>query len=204
MTEWLGPLGNQSLNRGHPATTPVRVNIAALQQPFRPCDPEFIANVCHGACCRSTVDPTGIAVVVTPAEAVRLRRRGATVDDETGRIAPQDRRCPFQSPETNLCTVHTDDEPLGCAISPFTINPTNTLIVRNRYRLLKCYKAEGAIPIAHAHRRSLELIFGAAATDVIVRAVDRGSDATLTFPVPNTIITMLHHKNTLSKPTEAP
>jgi hypothetical protein len=185
-------------------TTLVRVNITPLrEQVFHPCTPDFIANVCHGACCRSTVDPTGIAVVVTPAEAVRLRRRGATVDDQTGRIAPQDRRCPFQDATTHLCTVHTDDEPMGCAISPFTVNANGTLIVRNRYRLLKCFRADGAIPVAHAHRRSLDLIFGAAAATVIVNAVDRGSDATLTFPVPTRIVTMLHHKNTASKPEEA-
>lgn len=184
-------------------TTIVRVNIPALQQRFRPCDPDFIRDVCHGACCRSTTDPTGIAVVVTPAEAVRLRRRGADVDDETGRIVPQNRRCPFQAADTFLCTVHADDEPMGCAISPFTINPTNTLIVRNRYRLLKCYNGPDAIPVAHAHRRSLEMIFGAGATTVIVNAVDRDSQASLTFPVPTRIVTMLHHKNTASKaPTE--
>lgn len=121
-------------------TTTVKVNIAAMRQMFHPCDPDFIRDVCQARCCRSTTDPTGTAIVVTPSEAVRLRRRGVTVDDDTGRVAPVDRRCPFQRHDDHLCALHdTDDKPAGCTISPFTINTNGTLIVRNRYRRLPCF-----------------------------------------------------------------
>lgn len=182
-------------------TTPIRVNIDAMRQPFHPCDPNFIRDVCHAKCCRSTTDPTGIAVVVTTAEAVRLRRRGAVVDDATGRVQPVDRHCPFEDQETHLCTIHADgEEPLGCVISPFTVNATGALIVRNRYRLLPCFKAQGSMPVAMAHRRSLVTLFGEEHTALIIRHVQALDDhVTLTLPVPTALVNMLHHKNHASK-----
>jgi len=144
-----------------PVVTKIRVNIAALMQPFHACTADFIRDVCQARCCRSTTDPTGIAVVVTKDEAVRLRLRGAYIDDATGRIAPVNRRCPFQHGKTHLCILHgTDDKPHGCIISPFTINDNDTLIVRNRYRLLPCFQADGAVPVYEAHAQSLIMLFG--------------------------------------------
>lgn len=178
--------------------TQIRVNTGALRQPFRPCDPDFIRDVCQARCCRSTTDPTGIAVVVTTREAVRLRALGATVDPTSGRVAPVDRRCPFQGAD-HLCTIHGPDEPLGCVVSPFTINANGTLIVRNRYRMLPCFKAEGAIPIAMAHRRSLEVLFGADAAALIVEAVERNMVTSFWLEVPTSIVDDLHHKNEASK-----
>lgn len=183
-------------------TTPVRVNIDAMRQMFRPCDPDFIRDVCHAKCCRSSTDPTGIAVVVSPVEAVRLRRRGATVDDDTGRVAPVARRCPFEDPTSHLCTIHADgEEPLGCVISPFTVNASGTLIVRNRYRLLPCFKADGAVPVAIAHRRSLVVLFGEEHAATIVRLVGLAdtSDMSITLPAPTHLVEMLRHKNEASK-----
>lgn len=177
----------------------VKVNTSALRQPFRPCDPDFIRDVCQARCCRSSTDPSGIAVVVSPPEAVRLRVRGAAVDDETGRVAPVDRRCPFQGADDHLCGLHgTEDKPFGCIASPFTINKTGTLIVRNRYRLLPCFKAEGAIPVAHAHRASLEAIFGESGAAAICLQVD-GPGHTLELPVDDEIVHALWHKNEASK-----
>lgn len=181
-------------------TTTVKVNIGAIsRQMFHPCDPDFIRDVCHAKCCRSTTDPTGIAVVVTRKEALNLMRLGATVDPTSGRVEPVNRRCPFQHPDTHLCTIHGPDEPAGCVISPFTINPTGTLIVRNRYRLLPCFKAEGSVPVAHAHRRSLEAIFGPEGAAAIITLVDAGNDTTIALEVPTSIVDMLHHKNEASK-----
>jgi Fe-S-cluster containining protein len=186
------------------ATVPVRVNIAAMRQMFRPCDPDFIRDVCHAKCCRSTTDPTGIAVTVTSAEAVRLRKRGAVIDDATGRIEPVDRHCPFEAQDgSHLCTIHADgEEPLGCVISPFTVNANGTLIVRNRYRMLPCFKAPGAQFVAVAHRRSLEYVFGEENAALVIRLVEderNGDGDCVTLPVPRAIVRMLHHKNHASK-----
>lgn len=184
------------------AYTTVRVNVDAMRQPFHPCDPDFIRDVCQARCCRSTTDPSGIAVVVTTAEAVALRRRGATVDDTTGRIAPVARRCPFQGQQDHLCSLHgTDDKPAGCIISPFTVNANGTLIVRNRYRMLPCFKAPAAIPVAHAHRTSLERLFGAYHAARICDAVDDPdyTGRALMVPVDPDTVDMLLHKNEMSK-----
>lgn len=181
-------------------TTPVKVNIAAMRQPFHPCTADFIRDVCQARCCRSSTDPTGIAVVVTPREAIALRRHGATVDDETGRVAPVDRRCPFQSAETHLCGLHdTGDKPAGCTISPFTINANGTLIVRNRYRLLPCFKADGAQAVAVAHEHSLAAIFGADAAADIARMAVIGDDDVLEYDAPTAVVEMLQRKNANSK-----
>ena len=82
-----------------------------------------------------------IAVVVAPDEYGDLEARGAVIDHDTGRIQPVNRRCPFQG-IGDLCVLHTAGrKPRGCVISPFTFNEQNTLIVRNRYRMLDEYAA---------------------------------------------------------------
>lgn len=187
------------------ALVPVRVNIAAMRQPFHPCTPNFIASTCQARCCRSTTDPTGIAVVVTTAEAVRLRHRGADVDHTSGRIAPVARRCPFQGQQDHLCSLHgTDDKPAGCVISPFTVNANGTLIVRNRYRRLPCFKADGAVPVVAAHRASLIRLIGTDATDFLTAAItnpilERGAAGYITAYAHVDDIDMLRHKDINSK-----
>jgi hypothetical protein len=182
--------------------TQIKVNIAAMQQMFHACTPDFIRDVCQARCCRSTTDPTGIAVVVAPDEVITLRARGATIDDETRRIAPVARRCFFQSPTTHGCTLHeTADKPRGCIISPLTVNSNNTLIVRNRYRLLPCFKADGAQPVYVAHRASLVALFGQEQTDHLTAVASdpaRLGD-TIYIEAPDHLVAELQHKNTASK-----
>lgn len=177
----------------------VIVSAANMRQMFRPCDPTFIADVCRAACCRSTTDPTGIAVTVTgPAEAERVSAQGAAVDLDTLRIQPVRRRCPFQDPATHLCGIHDGRQPFGCVASPFTLSPKNRLIVRNRYRMLKCYRAEGALPAYLAHPASLTAILGASQAAALTAHLDSGGgdwDA----EVPDEIVGWLHSKNQHSK-----
>lgn len=180
----------------------VKVNLDAMQQMFHACTPDFIRDVCQARCCRSSTDPTGIAVVVAPDEARRLRVLGATVDDETGRIAPVNRRCFFQSPETHGCSLHeTPDKPRGCIISPFTINANNTLIVRNRYRLLPCFKAEGAHPVYRSHYLSLVTMFGLEQAKHLADAASGryGQGDAIYLEMSDQIADELRHKNKESK-----
>lgn len=178
----------------------VKVNTGPLlDQRFHPCTAEFIRDTCQARCCRSTTDPTGIAVVVTPVEAPRLRALGATVDPDTGRLAPVDRRCPFQDRHTHLCTVHATDEPLGCILSPFTINGSGTLIVRNRYRLLPCFKAPGAVPVWEAHSRSLRTMFGAGYTLELEPLLRAGVRTTLHMEVADAVVEAQRAKNLHSR-----
>lgn len=140
----------------------MKISAAMMRQPFHGCTPEFIKDVCQGRCCRSPGAKTGTGTMVTihPSEVRRVERAGGVVVD--GLLLPREgeRQCPFQGDEY-LCGLHgTAAKPFGCIASPFTLNENDTLIVRNRYRLLPCYKTEGAPPAYEAFYASLELIFG--------------------------------------------
>ena len=177
-----------------------RASNKSMRQLFHPCTPDFIANVCHASCCRSTTDPTGIAVTVTGRkEAQRIKARGGTVDPHTLRIQPVNRRCPFQHADTHFCTIHDDDEPFGCIASPFTITTKGTIIVRNRYRMLKCYKAPDAIEVYRAHRRSLIHILGQDQATRLTDYLDAGGTEDFDVEIDDTIAGWLLDKSKRSK-----
>lgn len=162
------------------STRQVILSAAQARQRFHGCTPEYIANVCHAACCRSTVAPTGIVVSVLPDEQPALEARGAVVKD--GLVQPRagEKRCPFTAPGY-LCGLHgSSDKPTGCIASPFTLNPAGTrIIVRNRYRLLRCYRddRDGPAPPAYeAFRASLDLILGASEAARAVEHLVQGGD----------------------------
>ena len=176
-------------------TQTVKVSAAMMRQQFRPCDPEFIATTCKAACCRSTTSPTGIAVTVTDdLEADRVRALGAQVDGLS--IVAVNKRCPFQGAD-NMCSIWNTAQPWGCSVSPFTLNKNNTLIVRNRYRSLKCYRAEGSMPAYHAHRKALEALLGVDQTDALVAHLDAGG-GDIHVAVDDHKVAWLHAKNSLS------
>jgi hypothetical protein len=184
------------------AAVKIRINIRAMQQMFHPCTTEFIANICHASCCRSSTDPSGIAVVVTIEEAPRLRALGAVVDPRTLRLQPVNKRCPFQHPQSHLCGLHgSADKPRGCIISPFTINPNGTLIVRNRYRLLPCFKAPGSLPVYEAHYASLVEMFGPSEAQTIRAACSNPAllDSYITAEMPDALASALLYKNRASR-----
>lgn len=161
----------------------VKVSAANLRQLFHPCTPEFIRDVCHAHCCESSTSSTGTMIAVGADEQPRLEAMGATVVD--GLIQPQAgcRKCPFKD-AANLCTLHaTDAKPWGCIASPFTLNKHGTLIVRNRYRVLRCFKAPGSVPAYLAHAASLRLIFGSTEAARITAHLDAGgADTMATMP----------------------
>jgi hypothetical protein len=153
---------------------PVKISAAMMQQPFHGCTPEFIRDVCQGRCCRSPGAKTGTGTMITihPSEVRRVERAGGVVVD--GLLLPRvgERQCPFQDGDY-LCGLHgTAAKPFGCIASPFTLNENDTLIVRNRYRMLPCYKTEGAPPAYKAFFDSLRLIFGQDAANDIDRELD--------------------------------
>lgn len=159
-------------------TVRVRVSVPMAMQRFRPCDPEFIRDVCHARCCDAPGTEYGAKVSVFESELPVIQSHGGEVD-ERGFLKPREgeKGCPFKNRKTHLCKLHASGEkPSGCIASPFTFNSNRLLIVRNRYRLLKCYKAEGAIPVYRAHFPSLVLIFGATEADRIRGMLDDGYD----------------------------
>ena len=155
-------------------TYPVKVSAAMARLPFHGCEPEYIRTTCHAACCESSSAPGGILITIHPSEQGRIEARGAVVRE--GLLQPRggERRCPFKT-EADLCGLHeTPDKPFGCIASPFTLNDNGTLIVRNRYKLLRCYDDGPRLPAYRAFEASLKLLFGAAEAGRIAAHLDAG------------------------------
>lgn len=171
--------------RPAPATVDVKISAAMARLEFNGCDPEYIRTTCHASCCDSSTSPTGTMISIHPDENAAIVARGGRVELGLLQPRPGEKKCPFKDTGTHLCGLHfTPDKPFGCIASPFTLNDNNTLIVRNRYKLLKCYDDGRKIPAYHAFRASLALIFGDSETERIVAHFDAGGgDVVATMPI---------------------
>lgn len=152
----------------------VKISAASARWLFAGCTPDYIKTTCRASCCQSSTSPTGTIITVHPREVAAIARRGGVVVDGLLQPRPGERRCPFKT-AAHLCGLHeTPDKPFGCIASPFTLNANGTLIVRNRYKLLKCYNDGARIPAYRAFRASLDLIFGDAEAARICAHLDAG------------------------------
>ncbi len=149
----------------------IKISIKSLQQLFTPCSIEYIKTTCLGRCCQGTGK---IKVTIHKSEEQKIKilggkiKNGFLISDERG-------LCPFKN-NNGLCNIH-HEKPFGCSASPFTLNKNNTLIVRNRYRFLKCYKEKkNKIPVWQAHKGSLINIFGEQETKNIINAVSNNNE----------------------------
>jgi hypothetical protein len=115
-------------------------------------------------------------VTVHPSEQARVEGRGGIVIE--GFLQPREgcRGCPFK--KDGLCGLHfTPDKPFGCIASPFTLNGRDTLIVRNRYKMLPCYRGKAAKePAYKAFFSSLSLLFGVVGAEMLVEHFDNGGN----------------------------
>ena len=75
-------------------------------------------------------------------------------------------------------------KPFGCIASPFTLTKRDVLVVRNRYRLLRCYR-DGVLPAYRAFASSLVLLFGADVANILTEHLDRGG-GDIWLPMPDT------------------
>lgn len=144
----------------------VAISMSSMRQRFHSCTEDFVANVCHGRCCEGS---RGLKVVVADSEVDRIRGMGVAVSGNFIEAAPNG-KCPFKA-DTGLCKIHTN-KPFGCSASPFILTVNDVLVVRNRYRFLKCFNCEGAIPVYQAHRWSLIKIFGRAEYDRLCKGIE--------------------------------
>jgi 1-aminocyclopropane-1-carboxylate deaminase/D-cysteine desulfhydrase-like pyridoxal-dependent ACC family enzyme len=155
----------------------VRISSKSMRQRFHGCDPDFIRDVCHAACCHSSTHPTGVRITVHRSERAAIEARGGVVGDD-GMLAPGEgtKRCPFEGAETHLCGLHfTPDKPVNCITDPFTLSPGGrTLVVRNRYRQFKCYNTGPRLHAYVAFRAGLDLLFGAEQAAAICAHLDAG------------------------------
>ena len=139
----------------------VKISAKSARLRFHGCTPEYIKDVCKGRCCESSTAPTGTMITVHPSEQASIEARGGVVKGGLLQPKPGTKKCPFKEAGTNLCGIHfTPDKMFGCIASPFTLNKNDTLIVRNRYRLLICYNKGPQLPAYVAFRASLDKIFG--------------------------------------------
>ena len=153
----------------------IKISVKSMMQLFHPCTFEFIRDTCQASCCESHGGKRATVISVHPSEVEKIESKGAKV--ENGLLVDDGKKCVFKN-EQHLCSIHgTDYKPFGCIASPFTLNKKDTMIVRNRYRMLKCFKTEeGKIPAYKAHNGSLVRIFGEEETQRIVEKVEAGSD----------------------------
>jgi len=149
----------------------IKISAKMARLSFAGCSLDYIKNVCHARCCEKSTG--GIIVTIHPNEQDVIEGLGGVVKD--GLLQPDNstNKCPFKL--DNLCSLHnTNDKPFGCIASPFTLNKNGTLIVRNRYRLLKCYDDGDKIPAYKAFRASLDLILGAEEAERVCQLLDDG------------------------------
>ncbi len=153
----------------------VKVSVKSMALLFHGCLPEYIEKVCHGRCC--TPKATGPLVAILPAERVAIEDAGGQVVN--GLLKQQhDKRCPFHSRTSGLCNLHSGglnwesipstNKPFSCIVNPFTLSKRNVLIVRNRYKLLICYRKPWTefnkgkpMPAYIAFKSGLVRLFGA-------------------------------------------
>lgn len=146
----------------------IKISAKSARQMFIECGPTCIATGCKGNCCDAPSRPTGCMITINPDEQARIEALGGVVIDGLLQPRPGEKGCPFKS--EGLCGLHQSGEkPWGCVASPFTLNKAGTLIIRNRYRMLPCFKHDGPkAPAYETFRSSLAIIFGEDETDRIV------------------------------------
>jgi len=147
----------------------VRVSGAQLRQRFDGCQPDFVANVCHGMCCCPTKGPAMPVIVVARIGAGTWRR---TPGEDDIRIT-RDALCPHFV--DYRCGLHGDPEkPMGCLVAPFYISEHGLLGVRNRYRRFPCFNGGARLPAYVAFRSGLDSIFGREAAQGVADAAEAG------------------------------
>lgn len=176
----------------------VKISSKSARLPFHGCEPAFIRDVCHGRCCDAPSRPTGTLITIHPVEQPRIEAQGVVVQGGLLQPRPGCRVCPFKTPE-HLCGLHgTPIKPFGCIASPFTLNGNDTLIVRNRYKLLPCYKAGPQIPAYRAFAASLHLLFGHQGGQEVIDRLDAG-EGDFTMPMDERIHAMLRQNDAIKR-----
>lgn len=177
----------------------IKVSAANARLQFHGCTPEFIRDVCHSACCDTrTPGGKGILVSLHVNEAAALAARGARIvlgpDNAImhGDAGLSGAQCRFKT-EEHLCGLHFEKEngekikPWTCRAAPWHMNKTGTLVIRNHYKLLKCYKAGPLLPAYVAFREGLNMIFGDKEAERIVKHFEEGGDDIYAVPLASSI-----------------
>lgn len=150
----------------------IKISAKMANLKFVECTPDYIKNVCKGSCCQSSTKESGTMITIHPSEVAGIEDLGGKVVD--GLLDTPNKKCMFKNGQ-NLCDLHfTDKKPFGCIASPFTLNNSDTLIVRNRYKMLKCFKDGGNVPAYKNFKASLDLILGKEESERVAAHFDHG------------------------------
>lgn len=161
--------------------TKVKISVKCARETWNGCQVSYIKNVCGGRCCATGGGKSHIAIL--PIEEGNIRSLGGTVTNGVLDNRPGG-GCPFW--KEGLCSIHaTGMKPLICWTSPFTLNASNTLIVNNRNRRLKCYKANSSMMTYKAYKTSLINMFGSSIADDIEARLDTGTEQDFFVEVPD-------------------
>lgn len=173
----------------------VKVSAKSARLKFIACGPTCIATGCVAKCCDAPTHPDGCRVYVHPDEAEAIKARYVGVKIKDGFLQRTNVRpgCPFKRSD-HLCFLWQKPErPFGCIVSPFMLNGSDTLIVRNRYKLLPCYDPAGGKPAYEVFRSSLLTVFGEAHTSNLIWHLERGG-GDYSLPVSAAVYKKLKHR----------
>lgn len=154
---------------------PILVSAKSARLKFIECGPACIKlKQCSAKCCDAPTRPDGMLVTILPSEAKAIEKQGGRVVGGLLKPETECRGCPFKGTDY-LCELHnTPDKPFGCIVSPFMLNKSNKLVIRNRYKLLPCYDKKRGGAAYHVFRSSLLKVFGEKKTDKITKHLDNG------------------------------
>jgi hypothetical protein len=142
-------------------TTKIKISGQWLKHLFN-CTHENIINNCHGHCCEGS---NKIVISLLPDEEKEHTLQEYIVKNGLLQPDPITKKCPHKA-KSGLCTVHnTSLKPFGCTASPFTLNKSNTPIIRYRYSRMKCHGI--GLPAYITFKRSLDLILGIENTQTV-------------------------------------
>jgi len=130
------------------------------------CSEDYILNICEGT--------NKIIVSLLKEEEENIKSIGGHI--EKGKLKPNitSGKCPYKK-DNGLCELHyTNLKPLGCIISPFTINKNKTLIIRHRYSKMKCHGS--GEPAYIVFKISLIKLFGEKQYNKLVKEINSEVD----------------------------
>ena len=149
----------------------IKISAKSLLQQFHPCTKEFIKSICYGSCCEVHTRERNTLITIHLSEEEWIKRLGGEIENG---ILKTGNKCPFKTSE-NLCAIHLA-KPFGCIASPFTLTKNDTLIIRNRYRMLRCYRIKkGKVPAYIVHRVSLNILLGKEETQRIIDYIKKNN-----------------------------
>jgi len=183
--------GGWEVSKAHLAVTITRKSANLM---FQGCSPQFIADVCHGRCCWVIGDdgnPT-TTIYVERDQRAELTKRGAQFTN--GILQTVGGKCGFQHPADGFCTIHNrraDGEfvkPRSCYISPWILSKHDKLMIRNRYKQLKCGKVH-TVPAYLAFYSGLVMLFGdSVANEINIHFSEGGGDIMVPLPMERALL----------------